>query len=320
MSKFLSTAFCALFAVSLVAGGAQAATIYQKDGFTYKLSGDLQIQLRQDNGADQDLDVEYDDLEIKNSVSYELNDNLKAFGELDFGFKDAADKKADPAIEEAYVGLQFYTVKVLMGLTDTAADGFGIYGGIESYGDDDAFDAKGNTKSDDLIMVKGSFDNFNFVVSTELEGESEASAETDFASSVEARADYSVSGFTIGVGYQAVDMGDFAADDIDIMGVSVSYSRDMFTVAADYSVADDGSNDYSVINIGGSVKVDAFTVGVGYKIEDDDAAVDEIAGYYANLQYKFPAAKNVKLFAEVGGTDEEDNDDLGYLAGLQVKF
>ena len=320
MSKFLSTVFCALFAVSLVAGGAQAATIYKKDGFTYKLKGDLQIQLRQENGADKDLDVEYDDLEIKNAVSYEINDNMKAFGELDFGFKDAADKKADPAIEEAYVGLQFNTVKVLMGLTDTAADGFGIYGGIESYGKDDAFHAKGNMKSDDLIMVKGAFDNFNFVVSTELEGESEDSAETDFASSIEARADYSISGFTLGLGYQAVDMGDFAADDIDIMGVSAAYSMDMFTVAADYSVADYGSNDYSVINICASAKVDAYTIGAGYKIMDDDAEADEIAGYYANVQYKFPAAKNVKVFAEVGGTDEEDKDDLGFLTGLQVKF
>ncbi len=320
MSKFLSTVFCAFFAVSLVAGGAQAATIYKKDGFTYKLSGDLQIQLRQKNGTDKDeegndidydLDVEYDDLEIKNAVSYELNNNMKAFGNLDFGFGGKDGDEAE--LEEAYVGLQFYTVKVLMGNTGTAADDFGIYDGLESYGADDAFDAEGNTSSDDLIMVKGSFDNFNVVISTDLEVQ-------DDRSSYEVYADYSVSGFTIGAGYQVFDTGVVGADDIDIMGVSAAYSMDMFTVAADYSIADDGSNDYSVINIGASAKVDAFTVGVGYKIEDDDAAADEIAGYYANLQYKFPAAKNVKLFTEIGGTDEEDNDDLGYLAGLQVKF
>ncbi len=109
MSKFLSTVFCALFAVNLVAGGAQATTIYKKDGFTYNLSGDAN-SVASKHGADQDLDVEYDDLEIKNAVSYELNDNMKAFLVIwtsGFGGKDG-----DAAeLEEAYVGLQFIRSK-----------------------------------------------------------------------------------------------------------------------------------------------------------------------------------------------------------------
>ena len=32
---------------SIAAGSASAATIYEKDGFTYKLNGDFQVQMRQ---------------------------------------------------------------------------------------------------------------------------------------------------------------------------------------------------------------------------------------------------------------------------------
>ena len=54
-------------AVSTVAAGSvNAATVYEKDGFTYKLNGDLQVQLRQKIGDEERAHVDYDDLELKN--------------------------------------------------------------------------------------------------------------------------------------------------------------------------------------------------------------------------------------------------------------
>lgn len=52
-------------AISVAAGSASAATIYEGKGFTYKLNGDLQVQLRQDVGNDQNPEIEFDDLELK---------------------------------------------------------------------------------------------------------------------------------------------------------------------------------------------------------------------------------------------------------------
>ena len=53
-------------AVSTVAAGSvNAATVYEKDGFTYKLNGDFQIQFRQATGFDERAEVEYDDMELK---------------------------------------------------------------------------------------------------------------------------------------------------------------------------------------------------------------------------------------------------------------
>jgi len=54
-------------AVSTVAAGSvNAATVYEKDGFTYKLNGDFQVQLRKKIGDDTNEYVDFDDLELKN--------------------------------------------------------------------------------------------------------------------------------------------------------------------------------------------------------------------------------------------------------------
>lgn len=45
-------------AVSTVAAGSvNAATVYEKDGFTYKLNGDFQVQLRQKIGDEKRAEV-----------------------------------------------------------------------------------------------------------------------------------------------------------------------------------------------------------------------------------------------------------------------
>ncbi|MCK7545928.1 hypothetical protein MLC59_17355 [Marinobacter bryozoorum] len=80
-------------AVSVAAGSANAATVYENGGLTYKVNGDFQVQFRQATGHEDDnrAEIEYDDLELKNFVSYDLGKDLTAFGRLDFGFKDAAE-------------------------------------------------------------------------------------------------------------------------------------------------------------------------------------------------------------------------------------
>ena len=67
-----------------------AATVYEKDGFTYKLNGDFQIQFRQATGFDERAEVEYDDMELKNYVAYDLGNDLTAFGRLDVGYHKSA--------------------------------------------------------------------------------------------------------------------------------------------------------------------------------------------------------------------------------------
>ncbi|MGM0774919.1 MAG: porin, partial [Pseudomonadota bacterium] len=108
---------------SVAAGSVNAATIYEKDGLTYKLNGDFQVQLRQKIGDDEDLFVDYDDLELKNYISYDLGNDMKAFGRVDVDFKGHANGgTADKPLEEAYVGLQYGAVSGSVGKQNFASD------------------------------------------------------------------------------------------------------------------------------------------------------------------------------------------------------
>jgi hypothetical protein len=75
---------------------------------------------------------------------------MKAFGRVDFGFKDAAEDKQDGSkLVEAYLGLSFGNTSVSFGKQNFASDEFGIeeayelktvsedrFDGMETSGDD----------------------------------------------------------------------------------------------------------------------------------------------------------------------------------------
>lgn len=322
MKKMVYLLILGVFILSAVT--TQAATIYDKDGLTFKIKGDWQIQLRQEPGTDEDLDVEYDDLEIKNSVKYKLNDVLSAFGELDFGFKDAADKSNDdkgPHLEEAYVGFGFKNVKILFGKADSAADEFGIQDAKEEPVLDDMFDEFGAVDGDDLIKISATIaDIVTIVASHEIDADSEKSDGNGTFSDIFVSAEFS--GFTVGAAYQTFEEAPgedgVENDSIDFYGVSLAYDAKVVEVAADYSVnADD---DTAFYNAYVAVPIKPVKIGAGYQFLDYDTEDEEdVSGWYANVTYKFPSHKNVSIFAEVAGTDEDDSD-MGYLVGARIKF
>jgi predicted porin len=315
-------------AMVAAAGSVHAATVLEKDNFTYKISGDWQIQFRQDPGKDQDLDVEYDDLELKNHVDYKLNDSVTAFGQLDFGFKNAADKSNvdEPHLEEAYVGVKFMDTKLFVGKTGSAGDKFGVQGTKETIVADDCFDEYGATSGDDLVGISAKFvDMFTVVATHEIEAESEKSDDNGTFYDIFVGVEFK--GVSLGAAYQ-----DFEKTETDeeteiettveatIWGVQVAYDAGFASIAADYSVGDRDDNEVAIWNLFVAVPIKPVTLGAGYvTLDPDNEAEEDITGWYANVIYKVPTAKNVRLFAEIADSDEEDTD-MGYLAGLRIKF
>lgn len=317
-----------LAAFLAVAGSAQAATVFKKENFTYKIKGDWQIQFRKDYGDDdQDLDVEYDDLEIKNYVAYKLNENLTAFGELDFGFKNAADKSnedEDPHLEEAYLGIKFNDVKFMVGKTDSAGDEFGVEEAVEAIIAEDCFDEYGAAKGDDLVKIEAKFaEMVTVVASYEISADSEKSDENGEFYDIFVSLD--IQNFSVGAAFQ--NMEEYGSnEDFNIWGIQASYDAGFASLGVDYSATDaedawGPNSDIGILNVAVTVPVETFTFGGGYVLETyDDDSKDDINGWYLNVIYKFPSAKKVSLFAEVGGTDEENHDEIGYLAGMRIKF
>lgn len=326
MKMATSRTLAVLLASIMMAASAHAATIYNKDGLKYEVKGDIQIQLRQDPGADMQNDVEYDDLELKNKISYALENDMTVFAGLDFGFKNAADKSdagKGPHLEEAYVGLGFGDISVSMGKTTSAGDEFGIEMAYEEM-IEDTFKSSGAQDGDDLLKIEGKFGDVTVVAAHEFAGKSkEGSAQNGKFSDI--FIETKIAGLELGAAYQSYEAysgtnnskGQPVLEDaVAIYGISAAYDAKVVKVAADYSVAED---DRTIMNVAASAPVSENTkIAVGYVSEDYDAAgADDITGWYANVTHKLQ--KNVSVFAEVEDTDKKDVD-MGYLAGMQVKF
>jgi predicted porin len=310
---------------SVAAGSASAATIYEKDGFTYKLNGDFQVQMRQAIGNDERAEVEYDDLELKNYVSYDLGNNLAAFGRLDFGFKNAAEKNENGSnLEEAYVGLKYNVVSFSFGKQNFASDEFGIEEAYEIKTiDEDRFDDTG-TKGDDTLRVDLELDNVYVALSHEMDARDDGAGIDGEYYDVFVATD--IADLTLAAAYQ-VNNPAGSADSRDTYGVSASYDFGFMNLAADYSVTDDNNTDfetkqYNIAAVFGVASTTDVAVGMGNKDSDENGFKD-ITEWYANVTYKFPQAKNVSVFAEVANSDLEENGkevDMGMLAGLRVKL
>lgn len=301
---------------ALLAGAVNAATVYEGNGLTYKLKGDWQIQLRKDTGNDQHMDVEFDDLELKNSVTYDLGNGMTAFGQLDFGFKDAAEGKKDGSkLEEAYLGMDFGNVAVAVGKMNYATDEFGVDGQYEDKLEEDRFDAL-STSGDDVIRVDAEFGDVTVISSMEIEAEGESSADGE---SFDLFASTKVAGLGLAVAYQKYDADPSVSGDVDTWGISATYNAGFAKFGVDYSTSDLGSNDVNQYNLIAKVPAGkSTTIGLGYTNVDQDGA-DDVSEWYANVTYKFPSQKNVSMFAEIADTDESGVD-MGVLAGMRIKF
>jgi len=323
-AKMKKLALTLAIGATLATSSSMAATIYSADGLTYKVKGDWQLQLRNDYKKSNDFDVEFDDLELKNTVIYDLGNDLKAFGQLDFSFNGSADdsSKSDSKLEEAYLGLQYDNLKLKVGKTNTAGDEFGVEAAYETILDEDQFDVV-NASGDDLIRLEASFENATVVFSHEMASEGNASEDgeaTDLFVSTK------VAQVALAAAYQTHQAAGSTFSD-DTWGISAKFDAGFATFGTDYSSTDFGNPataDADITNLVAVFEpVENTRVALGYVNVDSEAADKDASSWYSNVTYKFPSQKNVSLFAEVAKASFDDNSvesELDILAGMQIKF
>lgn len=288
---------------------ASAATLYEKNGLTFKVKGDWQIQLRDYSDKNKNVDVEFDDFELKNTISYDLDDNLQIFGQLDFSFDKAAEGGTDGSkLEEAYLGVRSGSVKARIGKMNTAGDEFGVEAAYEKPAGvgEDQFE-RVRDAGDDVIRVDAEFGGVGISASHEVEANDGDDASTGIFISTD------FSALSVAAAFQTVD------NTADTWGISASYNAGFATIGADYSVSDiEGqTEDNTTTNLVAKFKpMDTTSVAVGLvKYEKNGSDID---AWYANASYKLPAQKNIKLFAEI--SDSDAGDEMDILAGVQIKF
>nr|WP_297305804.1 porin [Neptuniibacter sp.] len=241
---------------------------------------------------------------------------------MDFGFKDAAeDKQSGDDLEEAYLGLSAHNMSIQIGKMDNAADDFGVEKAIEENLKKDVFHKFGSYAGDDVIRFDASFDSGRIAISHELEADGEDSANNE---STEVYVEGNFDVVTLGAAYQTLKSSP-DADSEDIWGVSAKFNAGFAKIGVDYGVSDQGSSDDDVAmtNLVATFKASKTTkISVGYQEHDYDADGKDIEAIYANVTYKFPAQKNVSVFAEVTHIDDDAGTDydLDMLAGMRIKF
>ncbi len=301
-------------AAAMFIGSVQAVTIYENNGLKYELKGDLQVQLRQKIGAEKDIDLEFDDLELKNRLGYDLGNNIVAFGQLDYSFDQKAN---DPSaadggkLEEAYLGLRFDTIDLRFGKQNYSTDEFSVERSYETVVEDDIFDLNDDA-GDDVVRIDARFNNIFLSVSTDLESEGNLNREGISST------DLFVSGFmgklSMMAAYQSYQ--DPGSESVTAWGLGVEYDAGFATFGADYGAMTDTADVYNLV--AAFPVADTTAVALGIQSRDEEIG-DDVKGWYANATYKFPSQNNVSIFAEVGDTDAEKSDP-GFLAGMQVKF
>lgn len=312
---------CAVALGALTAGTASAAvTVFEKENFTYELGADVQIQLLQDSGIDEDLDVNYDDGELKNRFTYDLGESLSAFAELDLEIA----KDSDVGREEAYIGLKKNDMSFWVGDSDYVTDDFGVEKNI------DVADVDGDVfaldSSEDLLAFNYSTDLYSIGLSHDLEVDEDESS-TDIMLFTEFK------GFEIGFAFQSATNVEFDAgvSDADTFGLSVEYSIGMYGIGVAFSSLDidQAPDTIENVHIVGTIKpwsTTEFNLGFDMVDAGDENAealgLADVDSWYLNAIYKFPQAKGFRTFAEIGQTDVDGVDDIdaGFLAGLRLTF
>lgn len=320
-----------IIATLAVTSNAFAATLIEQGNFSYDVEGDLQIQFLQNSGVDEDLDINFDDGELKNRITYDLGSGLKAFGQIDFNISD------DDSVgqEEAYVGMTYGPGTFLYGSTVYVTDDFGIENSIDV--GNVAGDAFPADSSDDVVSFGYELDYGTGTASIGLSTDLEVD---DDPSSIDLLAVVSFGPAKFGLAFQSAsnllfgeDGGTLITSDADTYGISAKYDAGVVTAGVAFSSSDIDnaavSDTIDNINVVLIAPVLATTdISLGYETIDVGDSTQAGIGladterWYANVTYEFPEATDVTSFFEIGQADIDGVEDLdvGFLAGLRLQF
>lgn len=304
---------------SLFAVSAHSATVYEADGVSLDVFGDVEVQAAKGTGDNDPKMINLDDADFGIQAAYGLTEDLSAIGKISVTGEDEdidevdGDVTVTPEVnlDEAYVGLssaQWGTLTA--GQQYLISDDIGIGNdyafGIASAYAGDYYDGRQALK---YTLDKG---NYYFGISYLLNTDSPS----DNVESIDAK---------LGVRLDALDLTAYLGktDVADASSTSVileaRYVIDALALAASVGSADGytSDEDNTTFGLAGVYSADKMTYSAAWSIKDVEGADDKVNNYFVNAAYAFNS--NVTVYAEVGGDDTDDSE-LGYAAGMAVTF
>ncbi len=306
-------------AVFAAAGSAQAIELYNQDGVTVNLKGDIEVRYKKTFNKEDNLKQEIDDADLGIDTRYQVNDDFQIGGYIEYSGDSDDRAKGNVANGNTYVGFYSNSMGSLkFGKLDTQLDDAGVGSdylfGVESFfgdlptGGEEAVrydldlgtvyfgagwiqDVYGEKKSnrDHAYDVKvgarvADFDFTAFYGEAALDG---TNAGEDAILALEARFG-GIENLNLELGYYNTDFAATGAGDADTIAFAADYSMNAWKFAGGVS-----STDYST------------------------ASSEDFVAWFVNTGYGI--APNTTLYAEIGG-DDKSNSELGYGFGVKATF
>ncbi|MGC9494605.1 porin [Vibrio genomosp. F10] len=322
-------------AIAASATSVQAIELYNQDGVTVDLKGDIEVRYKKSTTKDSEAKQEIDDADFGFDTRYAVNEDFQVGGYLEFS-GDNSDRANDKtSVGNVYVG--FYTTEfgsLKIGKLDTQMDDAGVGSdylfGVSSFVDDAPFGGEEAVRYDydngslyagfgliqdkhnaKAIGEKGSyfdlklgyrvadFDFTGFYADAELRG---TKTENNVTSPVYADAAlFGLEARFAGIENVNLELGYYTNEVKEGVAKTTSSDEDTIALAADYTFAKyTFAGGYSVTsaNIDGEEDQDNWFLNVGYAL-----------------------APNTTAYAEVGGKSETGKDyDTGYGVGIKASF
>ena len=295
------------------ATAAHSATVYDANGTTFEVYGDVEVQARKGTEDKSHKNINIDDSDFGFKVGYDIGHGVTAIGVVEV---DGDNDDNSVTMDDAYVGLssaQWGTVTA--GQQVTIADDQGI-------GNDYEFGISNSSQSitDGKQVVKYTLDKGNYYggISYLL---NKASDDEDF-NSLDAKLGARFGGLDLTVYYGIADTqtGDTPAVgyESETVLLEARYAFTDLELAASIGATenDSGVNDATSYGLAAVYTIDKMAYSAAWSLVDTDNA-DEFNQYFVNAAYSFNS--NVTAYVELAGNDEKDSE-IGYAAGMAISF
>ncbi|WP_299667958.1 porin [uncultured Psychromonas sp.] len=307
----LATIVTSLFAAT----AAHSATVYDANGMTFEVYGDVEVQARKgisETTAKDDTakTINIDDSDFGFKVGYDIGHGFTAIGVVEVDGENDDNKLA---MDDAYVGLssaQWGTLTA--GQQVTIADDQGI-GNDYEFG----IDNSSESYTDGKQVVKYTLDKGNYYGGISYLVNTGAGA--DGNDSLDAKLGARLGDLDLTVYYGNADKG---AHDSETVVLEARYAFTDLELAASASSTDNDSGvaDATSFGLAAVYTVDKMAYSAAWSLVDTDG-VDDVNKYFVNAAYSFNS--NVTAYLEVASNDEdlEGNDsEIGYAAGMAITF
>ncbi len=313
----------ALSVLAASAGSAQAFEVYNQDGVTVGLHGDIEVVYK--NALDSSsYQQEIQDADFGFDVRYAINDEVSFGGywEFDGASGDVTKGKSTSAeVGDTYVALysqSYGSVKV--GRTCSALDDAGI-------GSDYQFGIKTFFSGDEAYcgdeMVRYDLDTESFYMTAAFVQDKNGSESiADDGQHADLKLGYRVADFdfTAFVGNSDLDSGStemLTALEARFAGIKdINLSAGFYSLDKERKVLEDMKT--NTIALAADYTMADWLFAAGYSFSSDDTkGSDDVQTWYVNGGYAL--APNTTAYAEVGGNDVKDSE-IGLAVGVKASF